>query len=212
MPNTGEGLIVAEKSISVTNIVAGASRLQPVVLTIGQAAGALAAVAIKNKQQPAAVNIREVQLALLESKAYIMPFIDVKATDKDFKVLQKIGATGILKGTGIPYKWANQTWFYPEQPINEYELANGMRTYYSIPASLHASGKLVDVTFAAELFSAAAKRKISTDELLNALNAGMAGQVKPGSTLSRRSIAILMDHFLDPFAIPVDFNGIPKTK
>ncbi|MNY43097.1 hypothetical protein D3C86_1780330 [compost metagenome] len=87
-----------------------------------------------------------------------------------------------------------------------------MRTYYSIPASLHASGKLVDVTFAAELFSAAAKRKISTDELLNALNAGMAGQVKPGSTLSRRSIAILMDHFLDPFAIPVDFNGIPKTK
>ena len=212
VPNTGEGLIVAEKSISVTNIVAGASRLQPVVLTIGQAAGALAAVAIKNKQQPAAVNIREVQLALLESKAYIMPFIDVKATDKDFKVLQKIGATGILKGTGIPYKWANQTWFYPEQPINEYELANGMRTYYSIPASLHASGKLVDAAFAAELFSAAAKRKISTDELLNTLNAGMAGQVKPGSTLSRRSIAILMDHFLDPFAIPVDFNGIPKTK
>lgn len=212
VPATGEGLIVAEKSISVTNIVAGASRLQPVVLTVGQAAGALAAVAIKNKQQPAEVNIREVQLALLDSKAYLMPFIDVKPADKDFKTLQKIGATGILKGTGIPYKWANQTWFYPEQPVNEYELANGMRTYYSIPAQLHASGKLTDAGFAAALFSAAAKRKISAAELLEVLNAGMAGQLKAESSLSRRQLAILIDHFLDPFAIAVDFNGMLKNK
>ena len=49
--NTG-GLIVAEKSISVTNIVNGATRLQPVVLGIGQAAGALAAVSIRNNVQP----------------------------------------------------------------------------------------------------------------------------------------------------------------
>ncbi|SMC43736.1 FAD-dependent oxidoreductase [Pedobacter africanus] len=212
VPATGEGLIVAEKSISVTNIVAGASRLQPVVLTIGQAAGALAAVAIKNKLQPAEVNIREVQLALLDSKAYVMPFIDVKPADKDFKTLQKIGATGILKGTGIPYKWANQTWFYPEQPINEYELANGMRTYYAIPAQLHASGKLADAGFAAELFSAAAKRKISKAELLEVLNARMAAQVNADSSLSRRQLAILMDHFLDPFSIAVDFNGMLKNK
>jgi len=210
VPATGEGLIVAEKSISVTNIVAGASRLQPVVLTIGQAAGALAAVAIKNKLQPAKVNIREVQLALLDSKAYLMPFIDVKPADKDFKTLQKIGATGILKGTGIPYKWANQTWFYPEQPISEYDFANGLRSYYSLPATLHASGKLTDAAFAAELLSAAAKKKISADELLNVLNGSMAGQTKAGSTLSRRQLAILTDHFLDPFSIPVDFNGMLK--
>ena len=129
---------------------------------------------------------------------------------KHFKTLQKIGATGILKGTGIPYKWANQTWFYPEQPVSEYDFANGLRSYYSLPATLHASGKLIDAAFAAELLSAAAKKKISADELLNVLNGSMAGQTKAGSTLSRRQLAILTDHFLDPFSIPVDFNGMLK--
>ena len=42
-----EGLIVAEKSISVSNIINGTTRLQPMVMQIGQAAGALAALAVK---------------------------------------------------------------------------------------------------------------------------------------------------------------------
>jgi len=117
IPEKQDGLIIAEKSISVSNIVNGATRLQPVVLTIGQASGALAAIAIKNKVEPRNVNIREVQQALLQSKAYIMPFIDVKPEDQDFASIQRIGATGILEGVGISYKWANQTWFYPEREI-----------------------------------------------------------------------------------------------
>lgn len=46
IPQTVDGLIVAEKSISVSNIANGTTRLQPVVLQIGQAAGALAALAV----------------------------------------------------------------------------------------------------------------------------------------------------------------------
>ena len=46
IPEEVEGLIVAEKSISVTNLVNGATRLQPVVLQAGQAAGVLAALAV----------------------------------------------------------------------------------------------------------------------------------------------------------------------
>ena len=42
IPRNSTHLIVAEKSIGVSNIVNGASRLQPVLLGIGQAAGALA--------------------------------------------------------------------------------------------------------------------------------------------------------------------------
>jgi hypothetical protein len=88
VPKAGAGLIVAEKSISVSNIVAGASRLQPVVLGIGQAAGALAATAVLNNTDPANINIRAVQSALLESNAYLMPFIDVKPHDPSFYVIQ----------------------------------------------------------------------------------------------------------------------------
>lgn len=211
IPKNMDGIIVAEKSISVTNIVAGASRLQPVVLTIGQAAGALAAVAIKNGQQPAQVNIREVQTALLESKAYLMPFIDVKPEDKDFTVLQKIGATGVLKGTGIPYKWANQTWFYPEQPINEYALVEGFKSFYPTMADLSPSGKLADATFAAKLFSILSRKEITPAAVLKVIAARAEGQkLNPEMVLTRRLIAVLTDHFLDPFAVEIDFNGSTK--
>jgi hypothetical protein len=49
VPAKMEGLIVCEKGISVSNIVNGSTRLQPCVLLTGQAAGVLAALAIKNK-------------------------------------------------------------------------------------------------------------------------------------------------------------------
>lgn len=213
IPKNADGIIVAEKSISVTNIVAGASRLQPVVLTIGQAAGALAAIAIKNNQQPAQVNIRQVQMALLESKAYLMPFIDVKPDDKDFIVMQKIGATGILKGTGIPYKWANQTWFYPEQPVNEYTLIAGFKSFYPAMADLFPSGKLVNAAFAAKLLSSVSKKDLNLSAVSTVINERIARQnVTEETVLSRRTLAVLIDYFLNPFAQEIDFNGSPKLK
>lgn len=213
IPKNADGIIVAEKSVSVTNIVAGASRLQPVVLTIGQAAGALAAVAIKNNLQPAQVNIREVQTALLESKAYLMPFIDVKPQDKDFITLQKIGATGILRGTGIAYKWANQTWFYPEQPVNEYTLVEGFKSFYPAMADLSPSGKLVDAGFTVKLLSSILKREISIPELSKVINDRISKQELNAETvLSRRTLSVLIDHFLNPFAKEIDFNGSIRLK
>ncbi len=62
IPKDHPALILAEKSISVSNIVNGASRLQPVVLGIGHAAGVLAAVAVREKKELQDVSIREVQL------------------------------------------------------------------------------------------------------------------------------------------------------
>ncbi len=84
IPASTDGLIVAEKSISVTNIVNGATRLQPVVLTLGQAAGALAAISIQKNIPPRQVSIREVQSALLAAKAYLMPFIEQKTYGQGF--------------------------------------------------------------------------------------------------------------------------------
>ena len=47
LPQEVKQLVVAEKSVSVSNIANGSTRLQPVVMQIGQAAGALAAIAVK---------------------------------------------------------------------------------------------------------------------------------------------------------------------
>ena len=51
VPKDVKGLIVAEKSISVSNLINGTTRLQRVVMQIGQAAGALGARAVQHKLQ-----------------------------------------------------------------------------------------------------------------------------------------------------------------
>ena len=112
-----EDLIVAEKSISVSNLMNGATRLQPVVMQLGQAAGALAALSQIQDKPVKRVRVRAVQKALLDAGCYIMPYLDLPKEHRHFKVLQRIGATGILRGEGRNVGWANQTWFRADDPL-----------------------------------------------------------------------------------------------
>ena len=65
VPEAIEGLLVCEKNISVSHIANGATRLQPVVLGIGQAAGMAAALCIEQNCQPRDLSVRSLQTALL---------------------------------------------------------------------------------------------------------------------------------------------------
>ena len=84
IPKGIDNFIIAEKSISVSNLVNGTTRLQPVVMQIGQAAGILAHLSIKNNQSIKYVNIREVQSEILKNKGYILPYADVKSDHPNF--------------------------------------------------------------------------------------------------------------------------------
>ena len=129
IPKGFDNLIIAEKSISVSNIVNGTTRLQPVCLLIGQASGALAALAIQEGKSPAAVEVRTVQKKLIEEGAYIMPYSDIKPEHKAFVALQKIGATGILKGEGKNIGWENHTHIYPDAKVVTEELKENLKDW-----------------------------------------------------------------------------------
>ena len=117
IPKDCENLIVAEKSISVSNLMNGATRLQPVVMQLGQASGALAALAVTEGKTVRQIGVRQVQTELLEAGGYIMPYLDLQPEDRHFKALQRIGATGILRGEGRNVGWANETWFRAADPL-----------------------------------------------------------------------------------------------
>lgn len=207
LPADYEGLIVSEKSIGVTNIVNGATRLQPVVLGIGQASGALAALAVQQNVLPSEVSIRDVQAALLDNKAYIMPFIDVPTTDPNFKEMQKIGATGILKGVGIPYKWANQTWFYPEQLVSEYELVLGLRGYYSqLENYWDGSGEALTVASYQRILQVIGVN-LTLEDIINTLRQAGFSNPTASTVLNRRWLSVLLDKTLQVFEKNVDFEG-----
>ena len=67
IPNETDGLIAAEKNISATRLAAGSLRLQPITMMTGQAAGALAAVCVRENKQPRHIHPMLVQWELLKS-------------------------------------------------------------------------------------------------------------------------------------------------
>lgn len=129
LPKGVNNFIVAEKSISVSNIVNGSSRLQPVVLQIGEAAGIIAALAVKNNIEPREVSVRDVQREVLNNNGYLLPFLDIPSSHPHFAAVQRIGVTGIMRGKGMTVGWENQTWFYTDEKITTAELAAGLDSY-----------------------------------------------------------------------------------
>ena len=65
IPDQIDGFFACEKNISVTHMANGATRLQPIVLGIGQAVGMAAALCIEQSCQPRYLPVRTVQNALL---------------------------------------------------------------------------------------------------------------------------------------------------
>ncbi|MDR1483130.1 MAG: FAD-dependent oxidoreductase, partial [Synergistaceae bacterium] len=71
IPEEVDGLIAAEKNISVSRMVNGATRLQPITMHTGQAAGAIAVEALRSGLHPRYVNVMNVQRMLMESGSWI---------------------------------------------------------------------------------------------------------------------------------------------
>jgi hypothetical protein len=74
VPEKLDGLIAAEKNISVSRVVNGSTRLQPVTMLTGQAAGAIAAVSVLRKIQPRKLRPVDIQTELWRSKSRLSLF------------------------------------------------------------------------------------------------------------------------------------------
>lgn len=69
VPQTADGFLVAEKNLSQSRYFNGATRLQPVTMLTGQAAGAIAGLALRAKVEPRRVDVTQLQKVLLEAGA-----------------------------------------------------------------------------------------------------------------------------------------------
>lgn len=211
IPQNVEGLIVAEKSISVSNIVNGTTRLQPVVLQIGQAAGALAALAVINNQKISEVAVRKVQNAILEAKGYLLPYLDVPVSDVKFAAYQRVGSTGILKGVGKHVDWSNQTWLRADTVLLASEL-DGLFDVYPAAKTHFTKGEAETLTVeeAAQLVQTISKAEgIKTKIDLETLwkTYGLQ-ELDMKRDILRGEMAILIDQQLDAFnRKQVDIKG-----
>lgn len=202
IPRDVEGLVVAEKSISVSNIINGTTRLQPVVLQIGQAAGALAALAVKQNRKIDEVSVRDVQNAILAAKGYLLPYLDVPVSDVKFASYQRIGSTGILKGVGKNVDWSNQTWLRADSVLITSELDGLADVYPVAKKKLNKMGaETISIEEAVQLIAFIAK----AEGLTSTVNMDILWKTYGFEKLDlkrnilRGEMAVLIDQVLDPF-------------
>jgi hypothetical protein len=224
IPQHLSGLIIAEKSISVSNVVNGTTRLQAIALLIGQAAGTLAALSVQQNLDAQEVPVRKVQLGLLNSNAYIMPYYDVSLSHNHFVAAQKIGATGILKGEGVPFSWANRTLFHPDSLVNRLALIKDLADFYMLPSTnkthltlLEAIDIIIEIAKKNNLQQKQStwnfnNKKMLSDQIQNAWKQWKFGSFKVDMALTRIQFAQLFDATINPFELQeIDHNGEIKS-
>ena len=224
IPQHVSGLIIAEKSISVSNVVNGTTRLQAIALLIGQAAGTIAALSVQQNLDAKEIPVRKVQLGLLNSNAYIMPYYDVSLSHNHFVAAQKIGATGILKGEGVPFSWANRTLFHPDSLVNRLALIKDLADFYMLPSTnkthltlLEAIDIIIEIAKKNNLQQKQStwnfnNKKMLSDQIQNEWKQWELGSFKTDMALTRIQFAQLFDATINPFELQqIDHNGKIKS-
>ena len=195
--------LVAEKSISVSNLVNGTTRLQPVVLQVGQIAGLIASESIKNNISTNEIDIRDIQTKILNNGGYIQPYLDVEKNHPFFKAYQRIGSTGILRATGLNIGWSNQTWFYPEKSIVLDQLLKDLGNYYDLNKNPLSDLRTKTIF---KWISLVQNQEIKNQQKIwNALG---LSNFNSDRKINRGEFAIILDYFLNPFNnFKVDIKG-----
>ncbi len=91
IPMTINGFLTCEKNISVSHMANGATRLQPLVLGIGQAAGMAAALCVEQGCEPRDLSVRSLQNALLAdatAPAAVVPLFNLPPHHPDWLAWQ----------------------------------------------------------------------------------------------------------------------------
>ena len=202
IPKDVDDLIVAEKSISVSNLMNGATRLQPVVMQLGQAAGALAALACIEDKSVKEIGVRQVQEKLLEAGCYIMPYLDLPKSDPHFKALQRIGATGVLRGEGRNVGWSNETWFRADEPLKGEEIyASELYGAITVDPGEISVGRMLELV-------RSCGGRVPYGKLSDWWNQLGLNDFSAERTATRLEAAVVIDAAFDPFGMfEVDYKG-----
>lgn len=146
-----------------------------------------------------------------------LPYLDVNPDSKFFKAIQKIGATGILRGEGKNAGWENQTLFYPDSLLSRTALQTGLN---DIAPELSLNSKDQVLTGGEALAIIQNLMQLGSDEKGNMgrelplteasrvwKKYGM-GAFRQHEPMTRAAFCLLLDELADPFTNwPVDHWG-----
>ena len=207
IPENIDNFIVIEKSISVSNLVNGTSRLQPVVMQIGQASGVLASLAILKKKNINQIKIREVQSEILKNSGYILPYVDVDSEDLNFISYQKIGACGILRSEGLNIGWENKTLFYPNSKLDKNDIYLDDWMMFK-PEEIPFPEKMTIKNILHWIYKIKEEPSLNQTEYYEVWKNLNLTDFNLQRTVTRGEFSVLLDKIIDPFSkVDVNYYG-----
>lgn len=129
IPNKISNLLVSS-AVSATHVAYGALRMEPVRVSLGQAAGTLANLAVKFNKDPEDIPAEWVQDKLLDQKVQLTWFSDITRESRHFKAIHFMGAHGLYQDEK----------FLPNEPVTRGEAA---RLILALKKLLDSSAKVV---------------------------------------------------------------------
>jgi hypothetical protein len=210
-------LIVTEKAMSTTHLVNASTFYPSVQMTIGQAAGATAAYCAffaSNGKTTKNLQVRVIQSELLDFKATLYPYADVPVTDKYYRSIQQITATGLLKQIQENKGGTVQIMFKPDSSVNTAEIEPVLREIFTRafiwfgknkPAAQFTVGNLLSYISDYTLTEPKTLKLILQKQWLDVYKFKQPFDI--GRPVTRYEFAVLANKYLNPFAGAYDITG-----
>ncbi len=180
----------------------------PFFIESGQAIGAAAAYCAFFKTTTDKIDIRTLQGELLAYHGQLIPFQDIKIDDPNFSSIQRIGATGLLKGINNNDSFE----FSPDQRVSSKEIEPIILALYT-RSQIWFNNKNIEEVTLTDLLSLIKFIALKGDELEADVKKGwkqrfhFSGDYTPDNHVSRRQMAVLVDYYLKPFNVTIDNTG-----
>lgn len=178
-------------------------------MLLGQAAGAVAAYAGFFNLKTSEANLKKIQGELIAFNTNLMPFTDVGVKDSNWKAIQMVGLTGVLKADEVNGKLL----FNAEKLVSTADIRQPIKDHYykaQIWFDDHKS-EVITIGDALDMIRYVGNKDLATmrKEVEKKWKSTYAfsSDFKVERQISKRELAVLLQDYMPPFNITIDKTG-----
>ncbi|MFD0940384.1 hypothetical protein [Pedobacter boryungensis] len=181
----------------------------PNSMLLGQAAGATAAYSAFYDTKTSLSNLKKIQGELINYRLNLMPFADIKTADTNWKAIQMVGITGLLKAD-IKEKIAN---FSPDKLVTTEEIKQPLKDFYYKAQIWFDDYKAPQITIGSAIDLVCYVGNKSLDDTKKGLEKKwkttyqFKTELDLKRQITRREFAVLLQDYMPPFNVNIDQNG-----
>jgi hypothetical protein len=205
-----DNLLITEKALPDRKDI----QYLPLQLQLGQGVGAVAAYCAFFKTTAKNLKVRIIQGELLDFKSYLLPFADIPLQDLNWRAIQQVCATGLLKGVKQYTGNSTQFLFKPDSAVNTNEIKPVLTEIYTRAFLWFNKEKPGEKFTIGNLLSFISDYTLTDPKVFNTgIQKSWKTQYKfkldfdLNRQVTRREFAVLANKFLNPFARTVDLEG-----